>query len=432
MALALFVFLAVAAFDRLTERATWGRLAAAGLATGAALATKFSGLVLGPVLLVLGAVAVLGGKRLSSPPSSVPSASGRGVARRTAGCWRSSLGIAALALLVVWACYGFRGALSPDAAVRAARARGARGARRSGPGSGRSWRAADIGLRPRGLRPRTPLRDGALRGPTRPSCWAELSDHGFPHYFLVTFLLKTPIPLLLLILLALAPRPAAAAAHRGLPVGSRRSSTSASPSAGASRSATATCSRSCPSSSWPPARRRRPSPGGGGRPGSTLVALLGAWYAVGTLANHPHHLAYFNEIGGGPTRGWRLLVDSNLDWGQDLKRLKTWMDAQGVAQIKLSYFGSASPSYYGIHCRAPPRLLGAPPAPGHPRDPSRRRRRGERHQPAGRVPRPRRTVPSWSACGASSRVGRVGRSILDLPGRLRAGPPTGTAPQTTQ
>jgi hypothetical protein len=82
--------------------------------------------------------------------------------------------------------------------------------------------------------------------------------------------------------------------------------------------------------------------------GLTLVAVLGAWYTAGTLANHPHHLAYFNEIGGGPTRGWRLLVDSNLDWGQDLKRLKGWMDSHGVAQVKLSYFGSASPSYYGI------------------------------------------------------------------------------------
>jgi hypothetical protein len=83
--------------------------------------------------------------------------------------------------------------------------------------------------------------------------------------------------------------------------------------------------------------------------GLVLVAVLGVWYAVGTLANHPYHLAYFNEIGGGPARGWRLLVDSNLDWGQDLKRLKAWMDGHGVDRVKLSYFGSASPSYYGIH-----------------------------------------------------------------------------------
>ena len=48
------------------------------------------------------------------------------------------------------------------------------------------------------------------------------------------------------------------------------------------------------------------------------------------------------------------LVDSNLDWGQDLKRLAAWMRANGVARIKLSYFGSADPSYYGIDAEALP------------------------------------------------------------------------------
>ena len=36
------------------------------------------------------------------------------------------------------------------------------------------------------------------------------------------------------------------------------------------------------------------------------------------------------------------------DWGQDLKGLKRWMDARGVREINLSYFGTASPEYYGI------------------------------------------------------------------------------------
>tara|TARA_B100000809_G_scaffold247047_1_gene275653 strand:+ start:1028 stop:2707 length:1680 start_codon:yes stop_codon:yes gene_type:complete len=63
---------------------------------------------------------------------------------------------------------------------------------------------------------------------------------------------------------------------------------------------------------------------------------------------HPDHLAYFNELTGGPDGGHRILVDSNLDWGQDLKGLKTWMDEQGVARIKLSYFGSADPALYDL------------------------------------------------------------------------------------
>lgn len=61
------------------------------------------------------------------------------------------------------------------------------------------------------------------------------------------------------------------------------------------------------------------------------------------------HLAYFNELAGGPTRGSKLLLDSNLDWGQDLKRLARWLREQEIQEpINLVYFGAADPSYYGI------------------------------------------------------------------------------------
>jgi hypothetical protein len=52
-----------------------------------------------------------------------------------------------------------------------------------------------------------------------------------------------------------------------------------------------------------------------------------------------------------------VLLDSNLDWGQDLKPLKHWMDAHHVEQINLGYFGTADPAYYGIHATP---LLGSP------------------------------------------------------------------------
>jgi hypothetical protein len=42
------------------------------------------------------------------------------------------------------------------------------------------------------------------------------------------------------------------------------------------------------------------------------------------------------------------LVDSNLDWGQDLKRLRLWMDENGEDRIKLSWFGTAKPEFYNI------------------------------------------------------------------------------------
>jgi len=63
---------------------------------------------------------------------------------------------------------------------------------------------------------------------------------------------------------------------------------------------------------------------------------------------YPDFLQYFSPIVGGASQGHHYLVDSNLDWGQDLKALKSWMDEEGVEHINLSYFGTAKPEYYGI------------------------------------------------------------------------------------
>ncbi|HTS17362.1 MAG TPA: glycosyltransferase family 39 protein [Verrucomicrobiae bacterium] len=64
----------------------------------------------------------------------------------------------------------------------------------------------------------------------------------------------------------------------------------------------------------------------------------------------PHYLAFFNVAAGGPLQGQKYLVDSNIDWGQDLKGLKQWMEKRGIEHINLSYFGTADPAYYQIHC----------------------------------------------------------------------------------
>jgi hypothetical protein len=79
-----------------------------------------------------------------------------------------------------------------------------------------------------------------------------------------------------------------------------------------------------------------------------LVAILCVWQLVGILRIHPHYLAYFNELVGGPENGHKYLVDSNLDWGQDLKGLGAYLKAQDVDRVELSYFGTADPAYYGI------------------------------------------------------------------------------------
>ncbi len=78
------------------------------------------------------------------------------------------------------------------------------------------------------------------------------------------------------------------------------------------------------------------------------LCVLAAWYVGTSLYIAPHYLAYFNEFIGGPENGYKYLVDSNLDWGQDLKGLKKFMDRHGVRRISLSYFGADSPQRYGI------------------------------------------------------------------------------------
>ena len=77
-----------------------------------------------------------------------------------------------------------------------------------------------------------------------------------------------------------------------------------------------------------------------------ILPLL--WYPVASLSIWPDYLAYFNEFAGGADNGYRYLVDSNLDWRQDLKGLKRFMDSRGIDRIYLSYFGTDSPTRYGI------------------------------------------------------------------------------------
>lgn len=84
------------------------------------------------------------------------------------------------------------------------------------------------------------------------------------------------------------------------------------------------------------------------------LVLLTVWQLATCLAAYPHYLAYFNELAGGSRNGHRVLVDSNLDWGQDLKGLKRWMDSNHVKKVALLYFGYIDPEYYGIDAVYPP------------------------------------------------------------------------------
>lgn len=84
------------------------------------------------------------------------------------------------------------------------------------------------------------------------------------------------------------------------------------------------------------------------RAGRAVFYICCCWYVWAAISIFPHQLAYFNEFIGGPKNGYKYLVDSNLDWGQDLKGLKTYMDEHGIKKVKLAYFGLNDPANFGI------------------------------------------------------------------------------------
>jgi 4-amino-4-deoxy-L-arabinose transferase-like glycosyltransferase len=81
------------------------------------------------------------------------------------------------------------------------------------------------------------------------------------------------------------------------------------------------------------------------------LAVGCAWLVVSSLWIHPHYLAYFNELLGGPRRAYRQLVESNLDWGQDLGTLADYLEKRGNPPVWLAYFGAEKPARYGLRAK---------------------------------------------------------------------------------
>ena len=89
----------------------------------------------------------------------------------------------------------------------------------------------------------------------------------------------------------------------------------------------------------PPARRPA------GLVPAGVVTLLLAWNAYSVASLHPHYISYFNALAGGPDSGWKHLIYSNIDWGQDLYHLKSWMaDHPDASPLHIGFFGGAAPS----------------------------------------------------------------------------------------
>lgn len=82
-----------------------------------------------------------------------------------------------------------------------------------------------------------------------------------------------------------------------------------------------------------------------------FVGVCFVWQIASTALAYPNFLAYFNMTAGGSSNGYRHLVDSSLDWGQELPNLKRWLDehkGELPPKVFVSYFGSTPPSAYGL------------------------------------------------------------------------------------
>jgi len=335
---ALFIFAALFALWRTARTPDRRWFVAAGVFAGLALVSKYSALVLVPIFIGLAWLSA----RMAR--ASGPLVSGRFISKRGAA---SGLLVLVTALLVVLIVY----ALRVDRYLDEFR-----------------FLLANTGTHPSFL-------------------LGQRSIEGWWYYFPVTFLLKTPLPTLLLIGLAAV----LSARHRswrdelfllvpallyflfgafsGFNVGYRHLlPTLLFLLVFASKSRQA----------WQPSRIILRLRSGQADHASRLrgflpglaIGLLVLWLALSSFAAHPNTIAYFNELA--PTPHYDVLVDSNLDWGQGLKQLRSYLDENGIKRVSLSYFGTADPAAYGVAYDPLPRwppprqtdFVPANPAPG--------------------------------------------------------------------
>jgi 4-amino-4-deoxy-L-arabinose transferase-like glycosyltransferase len=91
---------------------------------------------------------------------------------------------------------------------------------------------------------------------------------------------------------------------------------------------------------------RRPALPAFFRPAAIVCLAL---VAVESAAAFPRYISFFNLPSGGRSQGWKYVVDSNLDWGQDMYRLQDYLVRKGADNVCLATFSAAPPEHFGIH-----------------------------------------------------------------------------------
>lgn len=357
-----FAFLAGFMLWRFWQRPSWRRAIWAGVAFGLLQNTKFTAGLFVPLFAAV--ILLYAAYWLRSRPKDLPWLS------RQSPILMLVVAYPVAAFLALWAAYGFQVGTLPDNLPILPQLAG-----QTLPLSHHLEQLLDIG--------------GRLQKSTPAFLAGGYSDSGWWFYFPVAFLLKTPLPTLILLGLALVglfwKRPQA--------IQMLTAGTLLIPALGYFAFALTTDINlgyrhilptlpffivlTAVTFSWLEAGLNRRERGEGRESFHAMqvfgVGLVG-WLMVSTLWLHPHYLAFFNGLAGGPNGGWRYLVDSNLDWGQDLENLKMWLDEHEVEHVWLSYFGEGRPSYYNINYTGldsfPPRLMNPQARPFYPHDPA--------------------------------------------------------------
>jgi len=339
-----FLLGAVYAFYRYVKLPSARRLVLVGVTAGLALATKHSAILVFPILLVLAAAELWLRRRLNPRPDS-PSP---GAAKLASSLILASV----IAIVVLWAAYGFRLHPQPGVSAEARVIQYAQGLH-SPVQKELIIQAARLHLLPESYL--YGLADvGYVVGFSHSYLFGEVYPHGQWFYFPAAFLIKTTLSLLLLLLLlplAIALRGARyrrelafliipAAIYFAVAVGSTLNI--------GIRHILPVYPFLIILGGWAAAQliaaKRRMV---------YAVAFLLAFIIFSSLRVFPVYLAYSNELWGGPANTYKYLSDSNADWGQQLKSIKHYLDQRNVKNCWFAYFADvvADPKYYGIPCK---------------------------------------------------------------------------------
>jgi 4-amino-4-deoxy-L-arabinose transferase-like glycosyltransferase len=106
------------------------------------------------------------------------------------------------------------------------------------------------------------------------------------------------------------------------------------------------------------------------RTGIAIVTALLAWQTWSAVHAFPNYIPYFNEFAGGAAQGPLILDDSNVDWGQGVKQAAAYVQDHHLTNVNMYTFSPFdSPPYYGLPPNIPPeeafdRLVRNRPSPG--------------------------------------------------------------------